>query len=77
MATAVRVSSELIEKAKVKAKAFKRSAAGQIEYWAKIGEIAEENPNLPFVVIQDILVGLEEKKASHIKEYEVDGCDPA
>jgi hypothetical protein len=37
MATAVRVSSELVEKAKIKAKAYKRSAAGQIEYWAKIG----------------------------------------
>ena len=37
MATAVKVSDDLFEKAKIKSKVFKRSIAGQIEYWAKIG----------------------------------------
>ncbi len=71
MAIVVKVSSALVEKAKIKAKVCKRSASGQIESWAKIGEIAEANPRLPFVAIQDILVGLEEVKAKRVKEHEV------
>ncbi|OGR27219.1 MAG: hypothetical protein A2277_04415 [Desulfobacterales bacterium RIFOXYA12_FULL_46_15] len=39
MSTAVKISDELVAKAKVKSKVFKRSVAGQIEYWAKIGQI--------------------------------------
>ena len=47
MPTAVKISDELVAKAKIKSKVFKRSVAGQIEYWAKIGQIIEENPELP------------------------------
>jgi hypothetical protein len=36
MATTVKVSDDLFAKAKIKSKIFKRSIAGQIEYWAKI-----------------------------------------
>jgi hypothetical protein len=63
MPTAVKISDELVAKAKVKSKIFKRSVAGQIEYWAKIGQIIEENPELPLPLIQDILVGKEEIKS--------------
>ena len=42
MATAVKVFDELIAKARIRSKIFKRSIAGQIEYWAKMGELAEE-----------------------------------
>ena len=60
MATAVKVSDDLFKKAKIKSKVFKRSIAGQIEYWAKIGQMIEENPDLPLPFIQDILVGREQ-----------------
>ncbi|PIP38364.1 MAG: hypothetical protein COX19_13120 [Desulfobacterales bacterium CG23_combo_of_CG06-09_8_20_14_all_51_8] len=63
MPTAVKISDELVVKAKVQSKVFKRSVAGQIEYWAKIGQIIEENPELPFPVIQHILIGKEEIKS--------------
>ncbi|WP_024336124.1 ParD-like family protein [Desulfotignum balticum] len=63
MATAVKVSDELFEKAKTKSKVYKRSIAGQIEYWAKIGQLIEENPDLPLSFIQDILEGKEQIKA--------------
>lgn len=44
MATSsVRLDQELIEKASIMEKAFNRSTAKQIEHWAKIGEIMEDN----------------------------------
>ncbi len=63
MSTAVKISNDLVAKAKVQSKVFKRSIAGQIEYWAKIGQIVEENPDLPLPLIQDILIGKEQVKA--------------
>ena len=63
MATAVKVSDDLFEKAKIKSKIFKRSIGGQIEYWAKIGQMIEDNPDLPLPFIQDILIGREQIKA--------------
>jgi len=69
MATAVKVSDDLFEKAKIKSKIFKRSIAGQIEYWAKIGQIIEENPDLPLPFIQDVLIGREQIKAGQGTPY--------
>lgn len=69
MATAVRISDGLVKKARSRSRALKRSLAGQIEYWAIIGEIAEDNPDLPFSLIQNILIGLEEIKNGEISSY--------
>jgi len=69
MATAVKVSDDLFEKAKIKSKIFKRSIAGQIEYWAKIGQMIEENPDLPLPFIQDVLMGREQIKAGQGTSY--------
>ncbi|NQT70423.1 MAG: ParD-like family protein [Desulfobacteraceae bacterium] len=69
MATAVKVSDDLFEKAKIKSKIFKRSIAGQIEYWAKIGQMIEENPDLPLPFIQDVLIGREQIKAGQGTPY--------
>jgi len=60
MATAVKVSDNLVAKAKIRSKVFKRSIAGQIEYWATIGQIVDENPDLPLQLIQEILLAKEE-----------------
>ena len=69
MAKAVKVSDDLFKKAKIKSKVFKRSIAGQIEYWAKIGQMIEENPDLPLPFIQDILVGREQIMAGQGTPY--------
>jgi len=69
MAAAVKVSADLFEKAKIKSKVFKRSIAGQIEYWAKIGQMIEDNPELPLQFIQNILIGKEEIKAGKGTPY--------
>jgi hypothetical protein len=69
MPNAVKISDELFEKATIQSKIFKRSIAGQIEYWAKIGQIIEENPDLPLPFIQDIMIGKEQIKAGHGTPY--------
>jgi len=69
MSTAVKVSDELVIKAKIKSKIFKRSIAGQIEYWASIGQIIEDNPDLPLPFIQEILTAKEQLKAGQGTPY--------
>ena len=49
MATnSIRLDQNLIEKATIMAKAHNRTPSKQIEHWAKIGEIMEDNPDLPY-----------------------------
>lgn len=69
MATAVKISNELADKARIRSKIFKRSLAGQIEYWAKLGELVEENPDLPLSLLNDILLGKEQIKAGQGTPY--------
>jgi hypothetical protein len=66
---AVKISDDLVKKARSRAHVLNRSVAGQIEYWAKIGEIAEDNPDIPFFFIQDILIGLEQVKEGDVTPY--------
>ena len=63
MPSAVKISDELIAQARIKSKIFKRSIAGQIEYWAQIGKIVEENPDLRLPFIQYVLLGKEQIRA--------------
>ena len=72
MPTAVKISDELIAQARIKSKIFKRSIAGQIEYWAQIGKIVEENPELPLPFIQDVLLGKEQIRAGMGTPYVFD-----
>jgi len=69
MTTAVRVSDKLVSEAKLFSKLDSRSVTGQIEHWAKIGKCAEENPDLTYSMIKEILVGLEELKQGEYSEY--------
>lgn len=69
MATAVRVSERLINDAKRISRIDHRSLAGQIEHWARIGKCAEENPDLTYTLIKEILIGLEELEQGEKTEY--------
>ena len=69
MATAVRISEELVNDAKKFSRIDHRSLTGQIEYWARMGKCAEENPDLTFSLIKDILIGVEELKQGEKSEY--------
>jgi hypothetical protein len=69
MGIAVRISDKLVNDAKVQSKVDNRSLTGQIEYWAKIGKIAEENPDIPYTLLKDILIGLEQLDSNQGVEY--------
>ena len=60
MATAVRVSEELVTYARKFSRIDHRSVADQIDHWARMGKCAEENPYLTYSLIKEILIGLEE-----------------
>ncbi len=70
MPTAIQLSESLIEKAKPYAQAMHQSVAEQIEYWARLGKVAEENPDLPIPMLQDMLVSMEEVKAGNLSAYQ-------
>jgi hypothetical protein len=67
---AVRLSRDTIMKAHKYAAVFSRSVSNQIEHWAKIGRIAEENPDLSYNFIKDILMSMEEMKNEKPVPYE-------
>ncbi len=60
MSIYIQISDELASEAKIISEVFNRSLAGQIEHWAGIGRIAEENADLPLSFISDILKGKQE-----------------
>ncbi|MHB8278504.1 MAG: TA system antitoxin ParD family protein [Candidatus Humimicrobiaceae bacterium] len=62
MSTAIKISDKIASEARITAKVTRRSMAGQVEYWAYIGKAAEDNPDLSFLVINDILLGREQLK---------------
>ena len=62
-----KLSENLVEHARRHAQRQHRSVPKQIEYWSRIGKIAEENPDLPFAMIRDILIADQEEV---IGEYE-------
>lgn len=61
MAINVKLSEDLVEQARHHAQIQHRSVPKQIEYWSHIGKIAEENPDLPFAMIRDILIADQEE----------------
>lgn len=61
MSVNVKLSESLVDQAKRHALVEHRSVPKQIEYWSRMGKIAEENPDLPFSMIRDILVADEEE----------------
>jgi len=69
MATAVRISDKLVDEAKRYGRIDHRSLAGQIEHWARMGKYTEENPDLPYSLIKEILIGLDELDQGERSEY--------
>jgi len=67
--TAVRLSEEIVRTAGKYAPVNSRSVPKQIEHWAKIGKIAEENPDLPYEFIKKVLEAREEMKTEKPLPY--------
>ncbi|MEA3547783.1 MAG: ParD-like family protein [Thermodesulfobacteriota bacterium] len=69
MATAVRISENLLTDARKYSKIDHRSITGQIEHWARIGKCVEENPDLTYDLIKEMLIGIHELDQGEKTEY--------
>ena len=69
MSVNVKLPESLVNQAKQYAQIERRSIPKQIEYWSRIDKIAEENPDLTFTLIRQIMIAdLEEPSV----EYQFD-----
>ncbi len=70
MATvSVRLDEGLVEKASIMGKALNRTTPKQIEHWAKIGEIMEDNPELSYEFVRQAIIAKAEKEAGKLEPY--------
>lgn len=71
MSTAIRLPDDLVEKAKKYASIHCRTVPKQIEYWAFLGRIADENPDLPLAFIKEVLMVLSDIKEGKTSTFEM------
>lgn len=69
MPISVRLSNEIVNAAKTVGAVMHRSDASQIEFWAEIGKIAEENPELPYSFIKETLLAKAEMDNGMLSDY--------
>ena len=67
MSMPVRIEKETYDRAKAEAAVEHRTIAGQIEYWAKVGRTAIDNPDLPINFIIDVLAALAEPTSEKVQ----------
>lgn len=63
MSVPIRIHKEIYNDAKKVAAAEYRTIPHQIEYWAKIGKCALENPDLPIEFIVDTLISMHQDRS--------------
>lgn len=56
MSMPVRIDDKLYEQAKNASKGECRTIAGQLEFWAKIGKAALDNPDLPVEFVRELMI---------------------
>ena len=66
----VRISKEMMKAAISYASINSRSIPKQIEHWAKIGKIAEENSDLPYEFIKGVLEAKGEIDRGEVSVFE-------
>jgi hypothetical protein len=60
--TSIRITQTLYDQAKSDAAANHRTIAGQVEYWAKVGRAALDNPDLPVSFVAESLASMAEPR---------------
>ena len=60
--TSIRIDQTLYNQARDEAVAEHRTIAGQVEYWAKVGRAALDNPDLPVSFIAESLASMAEPR---------------
>ncbi len=68
--TSIRLDQELIDKATIMAKALHRTPPKQIEHWANIGKIMEDNPDLPYAFVKQAIIAKAEHQAGQLESYD-------
>ena len=61
--TSIRIDQTLYDQARSEAVSEHRTIAGQIEYWAKVGRAALDNPDLPVSFVAESLASLAEPRS--------------
>jgi hypothetical protein len=69
MAVAVRLSDEIVRDAQKYASLSLRSVPKQIEYWYRLGKMADENPDLPLDFIKGVLEGKQEMEQGDVSAF--------
>ena len=70
MPQSVKLSDALIKQARLYGEVYHRSTAKQIEYWSKIGKISEENPDLTYSFMKEVLLAQSEVLCGDVSSYE-------
>jgi hypothetical protein len=70
MVMSVKLSDELVKQARQYGEVYQRSIPKQIEYWSRIGKILEENPDLPYSFVKDVLLAKKELESGDVTPYE-------
>ena len=58
----VRIDETLVDAARTAAKAEFRTVQGQVEFWAKVGRAALDNPDLPVSFVAESLAAMAEPR---------------
>ena len=67
MGVSIQIGEAIYNDAKKAAFAEFRSVPNQIEYWAKIGKCALDNPDLPIEFIKDIVAAKQHKNCGYLE----------
>ena len=71
MATvSIRLDKDLINRAAIIGKALDRTTPKQIEHWAKIGKIMEDNPDLPYEFVKQAVIAKAEIEVGELESYD-------
>lgn len=62
----VRIDENLVRAARAAAKAEYRTVQGQVEFWAKVGRAALDNPDLPVSFVAESLIGMGEAREDSV-----------
>ena len=74
MGIPIRIDESIYDEAKKVAAADFRSIPNQIEYWAKLGKCALDNPDLPIEFIKDVLLSkFQDKSLAEPFKFEGEG----
>jgi hypothetical protein len=68
--TTIQINKALFEKSSIVAKRCNRSVSKQVEHWANIGQTMEDNPDLPYAFVKQVMMAKMEKDAGKLEPYQ-------